>query len=134
MPQLNVRAISVGVTVRSHSQPNTGGIGQEFASRRALQSSGKTRGRFSGNPPPVICANALTGVARAADGELDPSALLRAADVAMYEVKHRGKGGVQVADDPRAPGRSAAIRWARSSPRSRRSPWTWSASPTCRRR
>lgn len=37
------------------------------------------------------------GVASAPDGELNPSALLRAADVAMYHVKGLGKGGVQVA-------------------------------------
>ncbi len=37
------------------------------------------------------------GVATADDGELNPSALLRAADVAMYDVKHSGKRGVQVA-------------------------------------
>ena len=46
------------------------------------------------------------GVAIADDGELNPSALLRAADVAMYDVKHSGKSGVQVARSDRPGGRT----------------------------
>jgi len=38
------------------------------------------------------------GVASTDSEDLDPSALLRAADVAMYDVKHQGKGGVRVAE------------------------------------
>lgn len=41
------------------------------------------------------------GVAMAAEGELDLSTLLRAADVAMYRVKRLGKAGVQVAGGQR---------------------------------
>ncbi|MCB2174628.1 MAG: GGDEF domain-containing protein [Actinomycetales bacterium] len=44
-----------------------------------------------------IVVTGSVGVASAPDGELNPSALLRAADVAMYRVKALGKGGVQVA-------------------------------------
>lgn len=44
-----------------------------------------------------VGVGASIGVA-VADGDVGPSALLRAADVAMYGVKHQGKGGVGLAD------------------------------------
>jgi diguanylate cyclase (GGDEF)-like protein len=53
---------------------------------------------------PVTISGSV-GVATAGDGELNPSALLRAADVAMYDVKHSGKHGVQVARPDRPGGR-----------------------------
>jgi GGDEF domain-containing protein len=47
------------------------------------------------------------GVASTDSDDLNPSALLRAADVAMYEVKHHGKGGVRVAERERRSSRAA---------------------------
>ncbi len=44
-----------------------------------------------------VVVTGSVGVASASDGELNPSALLRAADVAMYRVKRQGKAGVQMA-------------------------------------
>ena len=44
-----------------------------------------------------VSVGASVGVASTASDTLNPSALLRAADVAMYDVKHHGKGGVRVA-------------------------------------
>ena len=46
-----------------------------------------------------ITVGGSVGVASTESGDLNPSALLRAADVAMYDVKHQGKGGVRVAED-----------------------------------
>lgn len=48
-----------------------------------------------------IVVTGSVGVASAPVGELNPSALLRAADVAMYRVKRAGKAGVQVAESAR---------------------------------
>lgn len=47
-----------------------------------------------------VAVGGSVGVASTESGDLNPSALLRAADVAMYDVKHQGKGGVRVAEDP----------------------------------
>ncbi len=55
------------------------------------------------NGVPLTVGGSL-GVATADDGELSPSALLRAADVAMYDVKHAGKGDVRVARADRPAG------------------------------
>ena len=43
-----------------------------------------------------VTVGASVGVATASSAVLHPSALLRAADVAMYSVKRRGKGGVEL--------------------------------------
>jgi diguanylate cyclase (GGDEF)-like protein len=53
------------------------------------------------NDVPLTVSGSV-GVAAADHGELNPSALLRAADVAMYDVKHSGKRGVQVARSDRS--------------------------------
>ncbi len=52
----------------------------------------------------TLSIGASFGVASAKTGGLNPSALLRAADAAMYRVKHSGKGGVGIAskNPPRA--------------------------------
>jgi diguanylate cyclase (GGDEF)-like protein len=55
------------------------------------------------NGTPLIVGSSI-GVAVADDGELSPSALLRAADVAMYDVKHAGKGDVRLARADRPAG------------------------------
>ena len=47
----------------------------------------------------LVQVGASLGVATTDGGAFNPSALLRAADVAMYDVKHHGKGGVRVAED-----------------------------------
>ncbi len=52
----------------------------------------------------LLSVGSSIGVATAEDGELSPSALLRAADVAMYDVKHAGKGDVRVARADRPAG------------------------------
>ena len=44
-----------------------------------------------------VVVTGSVGAASAPDGELNPSARLRAADVARYRVKRQGKGGVQTA-------------------------------------
>jgi diguanylate cyclase (GGDEF)-like protein len=46
-----------------------------------------------------VSVGASVGVATTSSRALNPSALLRAADVAMYRVKRRGKGGVEVMGD-----------------------------------
>ena len=46
-----------------------------------------------------VSVGASVGVATTSSRVLNPSALLRAADVAMYRVKRRGKGGVEVMGD-----------------------------------
>ena len=48
-----------------------------------------------------VAVSASVGVASTESDTLNPSALLRAADVAMYDVKHHGKGGVRVAERDR---------------------------------
>ncbi len=45
----------------------------------------------------LVTVGGSVGVASTDSAALNPSALLRAADVAMYDVKHQGKGGVRVA-------------------------------------
>lgn len=45
-----------------------------------------------------LTVGASVGVASTTSDDLNPSSLLRAADVAMYGIKHHGKGGVEVAD------------------------------------
>lgn len=45
----------------------------------------------------VLNLSASVGVAGGMSGSVSPSSLLRAADVAMYQIKHAGKGGVAVA-------------------------------------
>lgn len=45
-----------------------------------------------------LSVSASIGVASAPSDSLSPSALLRAADVAMYQIKHGGKGAVAVAN------------------------------------
>ncbi len=55
------------------------------------------------NGTPLTVGSSI-GVAVADEGELSPSALLRAADVAMYDVKHSGKGDVRVARADRPAG------------------------------
>ena len=46
----------------------------------------------------LVTVGGSVGVSSADSAALNPSALLRAADVAMYDVKHQGKGGVRVAE------------------------------------
>ena len=61
MPQLNVRNISDGeIFPVLESQEKTTGRSQVFAYRSTPRPSGKIRGIFSVNPPPVIWAKALT--------------------------------------------------------------------------
>jgi diguanylate cyclase (GGDEF)-like protein len=43
----------------------------------------------------AVSVGASVGIATTSSRALNPSALLRAADVAMYRVKRRGKGGVE---------------------------------------
>ncbi len=65
MPQLNTRSISSAATPPARaSQPNTGGSAQRAASSTATVSSGSTRGKFPGRPPPVMCAAAFSSLAR----------------------------------------------------------------------
>ena len=49
-----------------------------------------------------VSVGASVGVATTSSRALNPSSLLRAADVAMYSVKRRGKGGVEVTSDDRS--------------------------------
>lgn len=46
----------------------------------------------------LVTVSGSVGVSSADSAAFTPSALLRAADVAMYDVKHQGKGGVRVAE------------------------------------
>ena len=60
MPQLNVRSISASAMPPAFaSQLKTGGTGICARSSAMPRFFGKTRGRFSGKPPPVMCASAL---------------------------------------------------------------------------
>eukprot|EP00967_Tisochrysis_lutea_P129162 scaffold221841_cov28-Tisochrysis_lutea.AAC.4 len=71
IPQLKVRNNS-GVPAREPvaSQPNTGAGVHVVASSVQRTPRGSTRGRFSGKPPPVMCASALTLPVRAAARQL----------------------------------------------------------------
>ena len=62
MPMFRVRYSSCvsSWVATSRTSWNSGGIGHEPRSTRASQSSGSTRGRFSGSPPPVMWASAFT--------------------------------------------------------------------------
>ncbi|HUX69071.1 MAG TPA: GGDEF domain-containing protein [Cellulomonadaceae bacterium] len=81
--------------------------GDEFAvllvGRAAEQSADLARQILAAIQRPVTVSGASVsvggsvGVASTDSAALNPSALLRAADVAMYDVKHEGKGGVRVA-------------------------------------
>ena len=60
MPQLKVFSISASAIPRgSRSQAKTGGSVQASRSISAPRPSGRTRGRFSVSPPPVMCASAV---------------------------------------------------------------------------
>ena len=63
MPQLKVRSISASVTGPAlASQSKTAGRRHDASSTLAPTPGGKTRGRFSVMPPPVICAMPWTGM------------------------------------------------------------------------
>ena len=82
--------------------------GDEFAvllvGRAAEQSADLARQILAAIQRPVtvngvsVSVGGSVGVASTDSAALNPSALLRAADVAMYDVKHQGKGGVRVAE------------------------------------
>ncbi|MHB1489494.1 cyclic di-GMP phosphodiesterase Gmr [mine drainage metagenome] len=82
--------------------------GDEFAvllvGRAAEQSADLARQILAAIQRPVtvngasVSVGGSVGVASTDSAALNPSALLRAADVAMYDVKHDGKGGVRVAE------------------------------------
>ena len=76
MPQLNVRSISASSRLPAVlSQPNTaGGLTRRRDRCCGVAPSGRTRGRFSESPPPVMCAIALT----APPGPLPPVDLIAA--------------------------------------------------------
>lgn len=61
-------------------------------------------------PGAVLALTASAGVAFTADGSTEPSELMGKADVAMYDVKSQGGGGVAVADAGAHRARSARLR------------------------
>ena len=61
IPQLNVRAISLGESRLAFAiHLKTGGTSQDLEKKLAPSSLGRIRGTFSMMPPPVMCARAFT--------------------------------------------------------------------------
>eukprot|EP00302_Diacronema_sp_CCMP2436_P021670 CAMPEP_0179969240 /NCGR_PEP_ID=MMETSP0983-20121128/34426_1 /TAXON_ID=483367 /ORGANISM="non described non described, Strain CCMP 2436" /LENGTH=91 /DNA_ID=CAMNT_0021883359 /DNA_START=352 /DNA_END=627 /DNA_ORIENTATION=+ len=64
MPQLKVRASSLASRRPVlASQAKTGGSSHDVRSSSAERASGRTRGRLSTSPPPVMCAMPLSSPA-----------------------------------------------------------------------
>ena len=71
IPQLNVRAISLGGTRPAFaSHLKTGGICHDLANNLAPSSLGRIRGIFSMSPPPVMWARAFTSPILIAERQL----------------------------------------------------------------
>lgn len=64
----------------------------------------------------TLAVGASLGVAVTTREALSPSALLRAADAAMYRIKHSGKGGVGIAADAVSPSASSTRTESTSAP------------------
>ena len=100
MPQLKVRSISgSAIPPVAASHWNTGSTGTFARSMRAPRPFGSTRGMLSGNPPPVMCASALTaGLAHRREARLHIDARRRQHRFAQR--MRRGRTGGRVPGKP----------------------------------